>query len=644
MRRFVILIAAGLAVIAAYANSLHNSFHFDDGHVIENNLYIRSLSNVPRYFVDADTFSSLPQNATYRPLVTLTLAIDYHFAHGLDPLQYHVTQILLLLILAALLVLFYRDVMQLAGVEAPWIELAAIFSATLFAVHTGNTETMNLISARSELIAAIGVVGAFLMYIELPALRRFGLFLIPMILGGLAKAPVVVFAPMLLVFIVLFEEVPLKRALVRCLPIFAVCIALVTFLAKMNDPRWSSGGGDRFAYARTQPWVWLHYFRMFFIPLGFTADTDQPALTWWDTRFWSGIAFLVLLGWAIARTTRERRLRPAAFGLWWFAIALVPTSSFFPLAEMANDHRLFFPFIGLTLSVVWLAVLAAQRYSKEAAIAAASCVLIAMIAGTHVRNRAWRSEETLWYDVTLKSPMNGRGLMNYALTLMEKGKLAEARAIFQRAEAFNPNYWTLEINLGIVNGALGDQPEAERHFKRALELHEDADGHYFYGRWLIDRGRGPEAVTQLRRALEIVPAGPSQRNLLMQLLYDLGDTSESQRMARQSLAIVPGDGYAMAYAAGRPAQGPREETYDAWFHFGANELVVNNDAAAAGAFRHALELQPASAAAANNLGWSLLELGFKPQAAAAFREALRLRPGWQLAQNNLASAETASPR
>ena len=88
--------------LAAYANSLHNSFHFDDGHVISNNLYIRSLSNIPRYFVDADTFSSLPANATYRPLVTLTLAIDYHVAGGLDPLQYHVTQILLLLILAAM--------------------------------------------------------------------------------------------------------------------------------------------------------------------------------------------------------------------------------------------------------------------------------------------------------------------------------------------------------------------------------------------------------------------------------------------------------------------------------------------------------------------------------------------------------------
>src|SRR5881397_1680095 len=87
-----------LLIIAAYANSLHNSFHFDDAHVIASNIYIRSLHNVPLFFKDAHTFSSLPQNSTYRPLVTLSLALDYARVRGqargaLDPYPYHVTQI-----------------------------------------------------------------------------------------------------------------------------------------------------------------------------------------------------------------------------------------------------------------------------------------------------------------------------------------------------------------------------------------------------------------------------------------------------------------------------------------------------------------------------------------------------------------------
>ena len=66
-----------VALVAAYANHFHNSFHFDDAHTIENNAAIRELRNIPMFFRDATTFSSLPSNQSYRPLVSTLLAIDY---------------------------------------------------------------------------------------------------------------------------------------------------------------------------------------------------------------------------------------------------------------------------------------------------------------------------------------------------------------------------------------------------------------------------------------------------------------------------------------------------------------------------------------------------------------------------------------
>ena len=67
--------AGGLALlVAAYANSLGNAFHFDDSHVVVENLFIRSLSNAGRFFTDVRTTSALPQNQAYRPLVTLSVA------------------------------------------------------------------------------------------------------------------------------------------------------------------------------------------------------------------------------------------------------------------------------------------------------------------------------------------------------------------------------------------------------------------------------------------------------------------------------------------------------------------------------------------------------------------------------------------
>ncbi len=69
----------------------------------------------------------------------------------------------------------------------------------------------------------------------------------------------------------------------------------------------------------------------------------------------------------------------------------------------------------------------------------------------------WHTPESLWLDDVEKSPPNGRGLMNYGLTQMAVGRYPRALDYFTRALEYTPNYPTLEINLGIVNGAMADQ-------------------------------------------------------------------------------------------------------------------------------------------------------------------------------------------
>src|SRR5437867_9236885 len=91
-------IAGVMLVLAAYSNSLDNSFHFDDSHVIEDNIFIPDIRNIPRFFTDARTFSSIPTNATYRPIISTTLALDYWVGHGLAPRAFHITQLVLLIL------------------------------------------------------------------------------------------------------------------------------------------------------------------------------------------------------------------------------------------------------------------------------------------------------------------------------------------------------------------------------------------------------------------------------------------------------------------------------------------------------------------------------------------------------------------
>src|SRR6267378_1229520 len=115
-----------VAILAAYSNHFHNSFHFDDAHTIVTNASIRELGNIPKFFRDATTFSSLPSNQSYRPLVSTLLAIDYRLAHGLEPFWFHLSIFALFIALTLLLVLVIDHLLDRDGALSlnRWIALA----------------------------------------------------------------------------------------------------------------------------------------------------------------------------------------------------------------------------------------------------------------------------------------------------------------------------------------------------------------------------------------------------------------------------------------------------------------------------------------------------------------------------------------
>jgi tetratricopeptide (TPR) repeat protein len=648
-------------MLAAYSNHFDNGFHFDDSHVIVDNLSIRGLHDVPRFFADPQTFTSLPQNAVYRPLLTLSYAIDYHLGGGLEPRQFHVTQFGLLLLLGALLVPFIRRLFDLVdpGPRNRWIALAA---ATLFCIHTANTETVNYLSSRSSLVATLSVVASFLVYMAWPRGRRAHLYLLPMLIGGLAKPLTVMFAPLLFVFVLFFEERwsfgdlagregwhALRTALVRSAPAFVAGgpalvagTALFLFLRAMDAPTLEYATIDRWDYARTQPFVWLHYFRLFLFPHGLTADTDWRLVEhWFDARLLLGGLFVAALGAIVVWLSRRPRWHPIAFGLAWFAIALAPTSSIVPLSEVYNEHRIFFPFVGLAAAGAWAIALGLGRLGRPRVAGAIGAVLALVLVaahgvGTHQRNVVWKDEKSLWKDVTVKSPRNGRGLMNYGLVLMAEGKMETALAYYERAARINRNYPVLEINLGIVKSALGDPETAEHHFRRALELQPDyAQGHFYYARWLVEHGRAPEAMVHLERALAISPGDVHPNRMLLDAYAALDDVASLAAHCRRVLQIAPSDPAATAYLDGRPPYEVAEESAEAYAELGLAKIHRRKWLESAALYRHALRLDPNDSSSWNNLGWALGSAGFRALAVACFERALELDPSSEHARENL---------
>src|SRR3989337_3540589 len=86
----IFLILAGLSSLV-YFNSLDNAFYYDDMNHIVKNTHIRSLNNIPLFFIDMDTFTA-SSSKHYRPLVLVTHAINYAIG-GLNPAGYHVVNL-----------------------------------------------------------------------------------------------------------------------------------------------------------------------------------------------------------------------------------------------------------------------------------------------------------------------------------------------------------------------------------------------------------------------------------------------------------------------------------------------------------------------------------------------------------------------
>jgi len=645
----ILLLAVLFAVCVAYANSFQNSFHYDDFHTITDNPAIRSLGNVPRFFTDATTFSVLPANRTYRPMVSTLLAVDYALGRGYQPSWFHYSTFIFFLLLIALLFALYEIILNVVRPSPANLGLA-LFAAAWFGLHPAIAETVNYIIQRGDLYCTLGCVAALNIYARYPARRNTGLYLLPLVFALLSKPPAAVFPVLLIAYVYFFEHeqeaaLPrLRSAIIAAVPSIALTAILMALQAAMTPRSFAPSILSATDYRLTQPYVWLHYFISLFLPLHLNVDTDLSLSTTLDPHAAAGLLFLVALGAAIWIAARRCTLYPIAFGLIWFIVTQLPTS-LYPLSEPENDHRMFFSFVGLILAVVWAAarlydhIVARQRRTqlRPALLAAAVLLLCAYAHGVRQRTAVWHDEESLWHDDVLKSPHNGRGLMIYGLTQMNKGDYPVALDYFERALQYTPNYPTLEINLGVVNAAMADQgdasraAEAERHFLRAIALApSDDQTHAFYARWLNANNRSAEAIDQCQIAIALNPQRPMQRDLLIDAYNRAGNSDAAHQAALSALAAVPNDPAALQQLAH-----PVTKDANYWINLSLAQYMQKQYQASMDSARHALSLNPKLATAYNNMGADYAGLMQWKEAIENEKEALRLDPTLQIAQNNL---------
>jgi tetratricopeptide (TPR) repeat protein len=631
-------------LILAYANHFDNGFYFDDIHTIVNNEYIRDISNIPTFFTDLASFGTMPNNRGYRPIVTTLNAVDY-LAGGnkLEPFYFHLSIFLWYIAQCVLMFIIFYKMFDIAF-KHRWNSYIALFAAAYYALHTANAEAINYIIARSDTFSTFCIIATLALF-QNKKIRQWHLYLIPAIVGVYTKETGIMVAPLLFFYVLLIEEHVSLRELVTfkkwssiwkairsVIPAFVLLVGIFLFNRIYFTPHSNlfHNPMNRWDYFSSQWTVILSYLSNWILPLSLSADPDFKVTSGlFTSEKMYGLIAILALHLVAFFTSENKKTAPITFGLLWFFIALIPTSSLHPLVQVSNSHRMFFPYIGLALAVSWAFAMLCFKHEKfltgkpwriTSVAVLFSVALMGYAYGTHVRNEVWDSGENLWYDVTVKSPKNGRGLMNYGLVKMRKGEYVEAEEYFTKALEFLP-YWTYtNINMAVLKDAMGKKEEAIKYFELGLRYGKDnPEPYYYYARSMLKHGNTDKAMQMLEDGHHISPKH-SSINQMRERLRLLGATPEEK--LKKELELV--------------ASNPTSDNY---INLSLTQYKLKDYQGCIEACQKALELNPKNAIAYNNICSSYNAMKNWQAAAAACKKALDIDPKFERARNNLKWAE-----
>ena len=577
----VVGIAVVLAIAAAYYNSLNNGFHLDDEYGLILNPWIRSLHNIPRYFVNPFTLTIHAPNADYRPVLQATYALNYAISQY-KPWSWHLLNLLLhawvtVSVFALGRVLFGRKrILPLAWLSEPEGDVVAAVAALLFAVHPITTGIANYMWARSSLLVAAFALSATVLYLR--AVRGgsgFKAILPPALLYGLAlftKVEAISLLGVLYLAELLFcrpvEHVsrqqrrrqyrkaegnsrsflrtllPTSAGWARWAPFLAVSLVYfgIRFLGFPRFNLWGVGASTPKVYMLTQFRAWWYYIGEFFAPVWMVADYGAYPMS---TSVLDPRVLFAVSGWICALALllyAARRAPPLTFLGLAFFVHLSPHSSFVPLAEMVNEHRPYLPLVGIFLmAVLGLFVLLRRLSLKPWVFAVVVVLFLAPLAGlTHARNRIWADKVTMWADTVAKNPESARAQMNYGVQLMGRGEYEDAERRFREAVRLAPSWNLAHINLAIDLGARGDVAGARREYDEAIRVDpKDSNGYYWRGLFLSRQGDMAAAIGDLQQAIERSAMPTRELLALADNLLRAGRVPEAAAVIQRGAAIDP---------------------------------------------------------------------------------------------------------
>lgn len=498
--------------LMVYANSIQNNFIIDDWRFIVTNDFIKSWHNIFTFFTPDYLKLSTFEIDLQRPVSTISLMIDYRI-WGLDPRGYHLSNVILHIF--NVIILF--QLLKYLGFDN---SIPAI-GAVLFAVHPINTEAVNAINFREELLVT---------FFYLLSLLFFTKGLNSPVKKGLLSASIVAYSLALLSkemaitlpITIFLTHVLLGKKIDKLLEEkwFYFCLSTITamyllFLIFLNYPLSKSFASlpdfMRYRYHLNVPTVIGiigYYLKLCFFPLNLSIEHDFSRFS---TIFEARVAVSGLLIISVIVTGLILLKRNYIYGLFalWFFITIIPVCNIFPINDPVAERYLYLPSIG-PIILIALLIDFAHKCSARYVLLFLTWLIISFSFLTIQRNADWKNDYTLWKAAVEKNPMNPLAHSSFAKAAFSMGNADEALVELKKAEQLRPNAVTLSninYNIGLIYKSKFMYDKALYALDKAVRLNPfNALAYVAMGKILRKEGKLSEANNAFRKALEIDPA------------------------------------------------------------------------------------------------------------------------------------------
>jgi tetratricopeptide (TPR) repeat protein len=628
----------GLITFVLYFPALwHDFLAYDDQQYVTENLHVQSgLTRQSLVWA----FGNHAGN--WHPLAWISHELDCQI-FGLRAWGHQLTSMLLH---AANTMLLFVLLRRLTG--AVWRSAAV---AALFGCHPLHVESVAWVAERKDVLSAFFWMVTLLAYRRYVCARQeypvfsvqssdcrkreavgwYGLTLLLFVLGLMSK-PMIVTLPfvMLLLDFWPLDRFRLKtghwplntfaRLVMEKLPFFSLVAASCWLTVRAQQEAIVSTKGlpvlARVVHAIA---AYGHYLGATFVPrnlaIMYPYEARLPAAQ-------VVLSALVLAAFSIV-AIRFARSRPwLTVGWLWFLGTLVPVIGLVQVGDQAwADRYTYLPLIGLFIAVAWESAtwiwrlffqassgVSSPRLKRGEGQGAGSAQLslaprlalslgsvtvgAALLTATSLQLSYWKNTRTVFEHAARATQQNYMAVTLLGSLLAKDGKLDEAKANYQQALAWEPNFAEAHFFLGHALDQQGKVDDAIQEYQRALRYKPtQAPAHIYLGIALAKQKKFDQAANHYRAALKLNPDSAVAHNDLAKVLHTEGKLDEAIEH-----------------------------------------------------YRAALKSDPSLAEAHNNLGILLLQRSQPAQGAAELREALRLNPENKETQYNLALALNAQQK